>query len=165
MRLIGAALITAAGAMAGLEWVRRTRERAELLEQLCRMLETMEFELDRFHTPMPALFERLRGQATGRTGRFCAAVSEGLAHLGQRDMAQIWDQALALLPRQAGEMLRPLGPVLGRYGAEEQVSAAAGCRRALALAGERARRDLAERSRMAVGLGAAGAAAVAVLLL
>ena len=130
MRLIGAALITAAGAMAGLEWVRRTRERAELLEQLCRMLETMEFELDRFHTPMPALFERLRGQATGRTGRFCAAVSEGLAHLGQRDMAQIWDQALALLPRQAGEMLRPLGPVLGRYGAEEQVSAAAGCRRA-----------------------------------
>ncbi len=165
MRLTGAALVTAAGALAGLLWVQRMRERAELLAELVRMLDMVEYELGRFRTPLPELFGKLAGQMEGRTSLFCAAVAEGLAHPGERDMAGLWREALELLPREAAGPLRPLGPVLGRYGAEELVRAAAGCGQAMERVRDQARRELRERGRVAVGLSAAGAAALAVLLL
>ena len=165
MRLTGAALVTAAGLLAGLGVAERMRARAELLAELCRMLDMMEYELGRFRTPMPELFEKLAGLAEGRTGRFCAAGAEGLTHIGQRDMAQIWQDALEELPRPAGDLMRPLGPVLGRYGAEEQLRAVEGCCQAMERARDEARCQLRERGRVAVGVAAAGAAAVAVLLL
>ena len=165
MRLIGAALVTAAGALAGLLDVQRMRERAQLLEELVRMLDMIEYELSRFRTPLPELFGKLAGQMEGRTGLFCGEVARGLERLGERDMAGLWRDALALLPREAAAPLVPLGPLLGRYGAEELVRAAAGCGQAMERERDRAWRQLRERGRVTVGLSAAGAAALAVLLL
>ncbi len=165
MKLLGAALLTAAGLLAGLAAAGELRARAVRRAELARMLERMEFELGRFATPMPVLFERLSGQLTGEAGRLCGHMGEALSDLDGRTLEELWTEAVRPLPRPEREALLPLGQVLGRYGAEEQLMALAACRARMLEAAEDARRDLRERGRMAVGIGAAGAAALAVLLL
>ena len=120
MRLAGAALLTAAGMLAGLLQEERLRDRAERRESLCRVLDMMEFELERFRTPLPALFEKLSEQMDGDAGAFCEKVAEGLRKRQERDMAGIWRSALQTLPASERKLLASLGGVLGRYGAEEQ---------------------------------------------
>ena len=165
MKLLGAMLLTAAGLLAGLAAAGELRSRAARREELARMLERMEFELGRFATPLPALFERLSGQLSGDARLLCGHMSAALADLGGRTAEELWTEAVAFLPGPEREALLPLGQVLGRYGAEEQLAALAACRARMLEAAEDARRDLRERGRMAVGIGAAGAAALAVLLL
>ncbi len=164
-RLMGALLLTAAGALAGLGAVGRLRERAEGREELAALLERMEFELGRFSAPLPELFGRLAGQFPGPAGALCRRVSEGLLSLGDRSMEEIWGQALETLPATERRLLLPLGQVLGRYGAEEQRMALAACREAMERAAAEARDALRERGRMTVGVSAAAAGLLAVLLI
>ncbi len=165
MRLAGAALVTAAGVLAGLCAAGSLRERAALREELCRMLGLMEFEMGRFRTPLPALFGKLAGQLNCQAGALCRRVSEGLELLGRRPFEEIWSEALKAFPAAERQLLTPLGQVLGQYGAEEQLAALAACREQAERARDEARTALRERGRMAVGISAAGAAALAVLLL
>ena len=165
MRLTGAALLTAAGLLAGLLAADRLRNRAELRAELCRMLDLMEFELGRFHTPLPTLFDTLARQMEGDTAKLCCRMREGLAHLGEQDLAWIWADALDVLPGDERKLLLPLGQVLGRYGAEEQLRAIAACCQAMERARDEAQTALRDKGRVYVGLSAAGAAALAVLLL
>lgn len=164
-RLVGALLVTAAGLLAGLLAAGALRERADRRAELGRMLELMEFELGRFSTPLPALFERLAGQLTGEAAALCVRVCRELPELGERTMADLWRSALGPLPDAERRILLPLGQVLGRYGAEEQRMALAVCRESMVRAADEARSDLREKGRMAVGVSAAGAAALAVLLI
>ncbi len=164
-RLLGALLVTAAGLLAGLLAAGGLRERAERLAELGRMLELMEFELSRFSTPLPTLFERLAGQLAGDAGALCRRMRDGLQELGSRTLADIWAAALEALPPAERRMLLPLGQVLGRYGAEEQRMALAVCRESVARAAAEARTAQREKGRMLVGVSAAGAAALAVLLI
>ena len=165
MRLTGAALLTAAGLLSGLLAARALRARALRRGELCRMLELMAFQLGRFHTPMPALFDTLAFQTEGAGACLCRRMTEGMTCLGERDFAGIWADALAFLPARERDILRPLGPVLGRYGTQEQLRAVETCRQDM----EEARREAAtaarEKGRMYVGLSAAGGAALSVLLL
>ena len=165
MRLAGAALVTAAGFLAGLGVWNGLRERADLRRSLCRMLALMEFELERFRTPAPALFALLADRLEGEAGALCRRMCRGLETLGQRPLEEIWGEALGALPETERRILLPLGQVLGRYGAEEVLSALASCRVTMERAWDEARTALRERGRMAVGVSAAGAAALAVLLL
>ena len=165
MRLTGAALLTAAGVLAGLLCEGELRARAARLESLCRMLERMAFELGRFCTPLPALFDRLAGQLDGEAAALCGRVRRGLEQLGERDMAGIWTGALAPLPAGERRLLLPLGQVLGRYGAEQQLQAIESCRADLERLRDEARTACREKGRVYVGVSAAGAAALAVLLL
>ena len=165
MRLAGAALLTAAGMLAGLLQEERLRDRAERRESLCRVLDMMEFELERFRTPLPALFEKLSEQMDGDAGAFCEKVAEGLRKRQERDMAGIWRSALQTLPASERKLLASLGGVLGRYGAEEQLRALAACARDMERARDEAREEARRKGRLWVGLSAAGAAAAAVLLL
>ena len=165
MRLIGAALLTAAGLLAGLSAADGMRRRADRRSELVRMLAWMEFELSRFSTPMPALFERLAEQLTGEAAALCRRVCEGLRSLGSRTLADIWGAALEQLPPAERQILLPLGQVLGRYGTREQLMALSACRNAMERARDEAQTALRERGRMTVGVSAAGAAALAVLLL
>lgn len=165
IRAAGALLLTAAGLLAGLAAAGRMRQRVEEREALERMLERMEFELGQFSTPLPAMFERLADQLPGSAGGLCRRVCAGLPALGERSMADIWAAALESLPEAERQVLLPLGQVLGRYGAEEQRLALAVCREAMARAAEEARTTLRERGRMTVGVSAAGAGLLAVLLL
>ncbi len=165
MRLTGAALLTGAGLMAGLLAAGQLRDRLRLREELCRMLEMTVFELDRFRTPLPDMYGRLAQRLDGEAGRLCAAMAAGLESLGERDVAAVWAEALRSLPERERRILLPLGQVLGRYGAAELGAAAAACREDMERARDEAGAELRDKGRIYVGLSAAGAAAVAVLLL
>lgn len=165
MRLAGAALLTAAGLLAGLAAAEELRRRRDRLEELVRMLTLLGFELERFCTPLPAVFERLSGQLSGPAAALCRHVRAGLEDLSGRALEDIWREALTVLPVRERRMLAPLGQVLGRYGAREQLAAVEACRAAAERARDDAAAALRDRGRMYIGVGAAGAAAVAVLLL
>ena len=165
MRVIGGLLLTAAGLLAGLLQAAHLRETARRREELCRMLDMMEFELERFRTPLPALFGKLREQMAGDAGDFCRTVSAGFEAGEGYDLAGIWERALKVLPPPERGILRPLGAVLGRYGTEEQLRALAVCARDMERARDEARDEAREKGRLCVGLSAAGAAAMAVLLM
>ena len=77
----------------------------------------------------------------------------------------MWSDALALLPPPERETLAPLGAVLGRYGVQELLQAIAACRIELEQKRDETQRQMREKGRMYVGIGAAGAAVVAVLML
>ena len=165
MRLTGAALVTAAGLLIGLLQARRLRDRAERRAELCRMLDGMEFELARFRTPMPALFALLSERLAGDAAALCRDIADGFAAGDGRDMAALWADGIGTLPGPERRILASLGPVLGRYGAEEQLRALESCARDMERARDEAREELRERGRLWVGLSAAGGAALAVLLL
>lgn len=165
MRLMGAGLLEAAGLLAGLMAAGRLRERAAERAELCRMLALLRFELARFRTPLPGLFAHLGEETRGRAGALCRQVAAGLAGPERRELAALWAQAIEGLEPAERKALAPLGPVLGRYGAEEQLLAVDGCLAAMERARDEAAAALRERGRMTVGLAAAGAALAAVLLL
>lgn len=165
MRLTGAALLLAAGLLAGLAGADGLRCRAALRADLCRMLELMGYELERFHTPLPELFQKLCALMDGQAGGLCRRMRAGLDQLGRQELAEIWAQALTPLPATERNILMPLGAVLGRYGAQEQLQAVTAARLEMEQARDRARLEQQEQGRMVVGLSAAGAALLAVLLL
>ena len=129
------------------------------------MLTLLEFELGRFRTPLPELFEKLSAQLDGEAADLCRRVRKGLDGLGRREVDEIWREALGALPVRERRILLPLGTVLGRYGAEEQLAAVSACRAEMDRARAAAEDALRERGRMYIGVPAAGAAVLAVLLL
>ena len=76
-RLIGAALICSAGLMCGVISVREMRRRLALCRELCRMLELIAFELERFNTPLPELFLVLSASLEGEAAAFPAELRWG----------------------------------------------------------------------------------------
>ena len=165
MRLTGAALLILAGLLLGLSAADDMRRRALRRAGLTAMLERMSFELERFKTPLPALFDRLSAQMDGAAAVLCARMRDGLRQLPEGGAPAVWAGALEGLPETERAILLPLGQVLGRYGAGEQLLALEAARAAMAEAAAEARQALREKGRMYIGVSAAGAAALAVLLL
>lgn len=164
MKLFGAALLTAAGLLGGALASRRMYARLRLCRELCRMLRLIGFHLDCFLTPLPELFSELAAELPGGAGTLCRrAASEMNAPEGR--FSDIWISALEDLPAREREILEPLGPVLGRYGAAEQTAAvSAALAEMTALCGA-LETDVREKSRVCVGLFMAGGLMLAVLLM
>lgn len=129
------------------------------------MLSMIEYELSRFKTPLPELFVMLESELAGETAALCRAVGEGLSQLGEQDFSALWADAILPLPEKERYILRSLGPVLGRYGAEEQTRAVALCRREMELSRDEARAQTRERGRICIALSAAVGAMLSILLL
>lgn len=165
MRLTGAALLVLAGALLGLAAEREVRERARRRAALGLMLERMAFEVERFKTPLPALFCQLADELEGEAARVCRRAADGLARPDRGQMGDIWVAATAALPGPERTILGPLGGVLGRYGPDEQLRALDRARAAMAAAEGEAREQLRRSGRMYIGVPMAAAAALAVLLL
>ena len=165
MRLTGALLITAAGLLAGLRAAGGLRAAALRRDSLCKMLALLEFELGRFHTPLPEMFADLAARTDGAGASLCRRMTTGLTGLGEQALGEIWLYALEELPARERDILRPLGQVLGRYGAQEQLQALTLCRRDMEQARDEARTKARERSSIYAGLAASAGAVCAVLLL
>lgn len=165
MRLMGAALLTVAGLLAGLSTAGELRRTALRRARLCRLLEGMGFELGRFQTPLPELFEILAGQTEGEARRLCLRVRERMPELGRTPFSVIWAETLAALPEGERRLLAPLGAVLGRYGTEELLTALETCRRDMVQAAGEANRRARENSRVYIGLCTAGGMMLGVVLL
>ena len=163
MRLLGAALVAAAGVLCGLFSAGELRRELTEMDGFSSLLERLSMELTRFKTPLPELFFVLSEELSGPAGRFCRTVAVGLS--ADVALPVLWRSATEPLPGELRELLLPLGTVLGRYGAEEQAESAALVRERLDRRREEKERRLRDRTRVRVGVFAAGGALLAVLLL
>jgi stage III sporulation protein AB len=163
MKALGFVLVTAAGLLLGLWGAERLAVRQRRCQQLCSMLERLAFELARFQTPLPQLFEALASQLEGFCGQLCQKTTEALAV--PMSFSQAWEQALSVCDRSERTLLEPLGGVLGRYGSAEQLQAVERCRHSLEQALAEAAQQRREKGRLYVTLSTVGGLLAAVLLL
>lgn len=163
MRLVGCGLLAAAGIWSGLLAAGRVSEEVARCGAWCRMLELMAFELERFRTPLPELFTSLSGRMDGLPASLCRKVSSGLA-AGAHDFRSVWLDAVRDLPAQEREALRPLGEVLGRFGAAEQTAAIEAAREQMNELRRERRSASRDRRKVCFGVLSAGGILLAVLL-
>lgn len=162
VKLLGGCLLAWAGVWSGLMAAGRLAASVSRCGDWCRMLEILSFELTRFRTPLPELFGSLSDRLEGMPGEVCERAASGLEEDG---FQAVWREALSDVPPEEREILRPLGDVLGRFGAEEQAACVdAALERMTALWQER-QRTRRERSRVYVGVLSAGGLLLAVLLM
>lgn len=164
MKLMGAALLTAAGLLCGLMVAAGLRSRLRAQRSLCRMLAVMGFELERFCTPLPELFASLSERLEGEAAALCRRTAAGLA-AGGRPFAAVWSAAISVLPEAERGILAPLAEVLGRYGAQEQCAAVLTAEAELGGLRDGTAARLREKSRLYTGLFTAGGLLLAVLLM
>ena len=163
MRPLGAGLLALAGLLAGFFAVGELSRRARRAGELSRLIDLMAYEIGRFSTPLPALFEDLAHRTEGAAAQVCARASAGLA-ASDRPFRAVWDFACGGLTGEERALLLPLGPVLGRYGAAEQAAALEKTGRALERYHEERLRARRERGRLTMGLWTAAGLFAAVLL-
>lgn len=164
MTWLGAALVAAAGVMTGVCAVREERRKTREAESVCRLLELMIFELERFATPLPELFSSLAGRTEGCAAALCGRAALALETEGTR-FGAAWRFACAALPDETRDILLPLGEVLGRYGAQEQTAALGAALDEARRYGGALRAGLAQKSRLYMGLSAGVGLLAAVLLI
>ena len=156
-RLLGAVLLSMAGALLGHNRLAAQRRRAALLREISEGLGRMADELRVLLAPLPEIFERLRDRPF-----FC------LLHAGWglEPTDALWRRAAGAqeLTAQEREALASLAAVVGRYDAPRQAAEIALKRAELTAAAERLEAEIASRGRNYTGLGAALGAILAVVL-
>ncbi len=165
MRLLGALMVTAAGAALGLLKARELGRTAKRREELCWFLECLSCELEGLLSPLPELFATLSGRCGGEGKTLAGMVTEGFSSPERASFGAIWASALTGYPRREREILLRLGDVLGRGAVEMQLPVIALCRREMELSLREAAKHRREMSRVYIGLGTAGGMMLAVLLI
>ena len=156
-KILGALLLTAAGALLGWDRTREWKRRAALLRKLSGALGEMAEELTLLRTPLPRLFEKLRDRPFFRLLH---------AGFGTQPLETLWTRAARSLDLGEGETeaLASLGTVVGRCGAERQAAEIALVRARLDRAAEAAEREISGRAKSYPDLGACLGAMLGVLL-
>ena len=157
LKLAGAALLIAAGWLLGRRGTDTLRRRAALLRAIGVSLGVMADELTALGTPLPSIFERLRGRP------FFELLYAGF---GGEPLPKLWRRAAEAqgLDAKDTEALASLGAVVGRYDASRQAAEIALVRRSLDDSAAAVERELAGRAKSYAGLGAACGAILAVIL-
>ena len=167
IRLLGAALLVGGGTALGLCAAGRLSGRVEAIEALLEGLELMERELA-FHLAATAQLLERAARASPPARDFFTACRTGMGQLGEKTMADIWEEALPLagdIGRRAQLALGALGPVLGRYDGPGQQESLAAAREELTGCLEQARKERMRLGRVYCALGAAAGAFGAIVLL
>lgn len=124
VRLLGAAVLAAIAAWAGLVARRRLFDRVAMLRALSAALARLERELSFHLAPLPRLFEALAVQAGAPVSGFFAHCAQGMGNLGTVPLSALWesglDSNLATLTQEERQTMHELGAVLGRYDGERQ---------------------------------------------
>lgn len=162
MRLLGCGLLAGACVWSGLLAARRVSEETARCGGWCRMLELMAFELERFRTPLPDLIALLAVRLDGAPRRFCEDISLQMEE--SPDLRSAWRREAEGLPEVEREILRPLGDVLGQFGAEEQTSALASARTQMERLWQTRQNSLRERQKVRFGVLCAGGIVLAIIL-
>lgn len=157
LKFAGAALLVAAGWLLGRHSTDALRRRAALLRSISVSLGVMADELAALSTPLPLIFERLRGRP------FFELLAAGF---GGEPLPQLWRRAAEAQGFDAKdtEALSSLGAVVGRYDAPRQAAEIALVRRELDGSAAAVERELSGRAGSYAGLGAACGAILAVIL-
>lgn len=140
---------------------------------LAAFLETLRFisaELSNSASPLPELFLRLSKTARPELRPFFAGLSESMDSIGERSLSSLWqerlmsDESLELSQFQRLELCRP-GLMLGRYDAQEQITALESCVSRLEPELREQARRAREGKRLYTGLGLIGGIMAATVIL
>lgn len=148
VKLLGAALILAAGAGLGWQMAARLEHRVRELRSLSLSLRVLEKEVAVGATPLPVALERSAQVAEPAVGRLFRETAARLSDGKGRTARQAWEEALGEVPLSLGtpdlEVLRSLGVTLGASGRADQARHISLTRERLA-AREQAARDEEQR--------------------
>ena len=157
LRLLGGGLLVLAGALLGGSGAAALRTEARTLRSISAALGIFESELTALLTPLPDIFQKLRGE------RFFELLSAGF---GTEPTERLWRRAAETLDIDAEcvRALADLGAVIGRYDAARQAAEISAVRSRLDARAAQLAEEIAGRGRRLPGLGAALGAMAAVLL-
>lgn len=163
MKIIGALLLSGAGAALGFERSAQVKRRVRLLSALTAALGVMAEEISLLRTPLPELFAGLAGRGPEQTRAFFASLSDTRG----RPLSERWSESARALPLdgEARETLCALGMSLGRYDAASQCAQIELVCAQLRRMTQEARSERDGRARTYVGLGLSLGAMLAVILL
>lgn len=123
-KLFGAILLTGGGLALGAGAAGRFDTRVKNLDAWIAALGLLENELSFRAPPMPELLTGLASQTTPPVSDFFAACADALPTLWDRSFAEVWTDALNTCPMGLSEedqaRIAELGPILGRFPAEDQ---------------------------------------------
>lgn len=164
LKIIGAALLAAAGFGLGLGRIGAARRYIALLDDIDGALGRLGAEIALLHRPVPEIFLSLAEAGPGLTRGFFAFLG---AECRCSPLSEIWGKAVGLLGLRQNErrILESLGGVLGRYEAERQSAETELARRALRAEAEKLERELESAVRTYPALGLCAGAIVALMLL
>lgn len=168
IRLIGAALVAAGGALLGFQAAAVLRGRVRVLDQLEAGLAILERELELNLPSLPRLLERGAAHSEGAARELFQSCVRGLDRLDREDFSSLWRRLvkeLSVLGPEGQAILYPLGDTLGRYEARRQLEALSAARRRLEELSARLEADSRRRGRVYQALGLSGGAFLVILLL
>ena len=157
-RLLGGALLVAAGALFGYDRTAALKRRLALLRELDAGLGLLADELTALRAPLPTIFARERDRP------FFSLLHAGF---GTEPTERLWRRAAETLDLDVADRaaLKSLADVVGRYEAERQANEIGRVRRRLEASAAALEAELhSGRARTFVGLGASFGAILAVLL-
>lgn len=168
IRLIGAVLVAAGGALLGFQAAAGLHRRVRTLDQLEAGLALLERDLELNLTPMPRLLERSAAHSEGMARELFQGCVRGLDHLDREDFSTLWRRLVeqqSVLGLEGQAILYPLGDTLGRYEVQRQLEALSAARRRLAELSARLEADSRRKGRVYQALGLSGGAFLVILLL
>lgn len=168
IRLIGAVLVAAGGALLGFQAALGLRVRVRTLGQLEAGLELLEQELELNLPPLPRLLERGAAHSEGAARELFQDCARGLDRLDREDFSTLWRRLVSeqsTLDPEGQAILYPLGDTLGRYEVHRQLEALSAARRRLAELSARLETESRRKGRVYQALGLSGGAFLVILLL
>lgn len=168
VRLVGAALVAAGGALMGFQAAAELRGRVRNLDQMEAGLALLEQELELNLPPLPRLMERGAEYSEGAARELFRGCARGLDRLDREDFSSLWRRLvkeLSVLGPEGQAILSPLGDTLGRYEVRRQLEALSAARRRLEELSARLGADSRRKGRVYQALGLSGGAFLVILLL
>ena len=168
IRLIGAVLVAAGGALLGFQAAAGLRGRVRTLGQLEDGLAVLERELELNLPTLPRLLARGAARGEGAARELFQGCVRGLERLDREDFPTLWRRLvgeLTALDPEGQAILFPLGDTLGRYEAQRQLEVLSAARRRLRVWSARREADSRRKGRVYQALGLSGGAFLVILLL
>ena len=168
IRLMGAALVAAGGALLGFQAAAGLGRRVRSVREMEAGLELLERELELSAPPLPRLLERGAEHSRGPARALFQGCVRGLDSLDREDFSTLWRRLVREqtgLPAEGQAVLLPLGDTLGRYEGERQREALSAARRRLGELAGRLEADSRRQGRVYQALGLSGGAFLVILLL
>lgn len=169
MRLWGIGLLIAACILVSLQDLRLRRERIRALGDLAQALRLLQGELSLHCESLPQAFETLACRCDGAGQELFEALARESGRLGEERFEQIWRSCVSDSSRSLRtterDRLERLGQVLGRMELELQLQALEETCAELREARADAEESFPAERRLSIGLGAAVAALLGIVLL
>ncbi len=168
IRLMGAVLVAAGGAILGFQAAAVLRRRGRAVRRMEEGLALLERELELNAPPLSRLLERGAAHSQGPARALFQGCTQGLDNLDREDFSSLWRRLVrerAELTPEGQAILLPLGNTLGRYEGERQRETLSAARRRLGELAARLETDSRRQGRVYQVLGLSGGAFLVILLL